>query len=81
MATGTQEVLAVAAAIGPTFNAQMVFSFIEDSEALDGFTSSDDLSDTRHESGKKVVHSWVSGLQSATTEGMVIAVSRFVIDV
>jgi predicted ATPase len=70
---GTQQVLAVAAAIGPVFDARLVYAFIEDHSI--GVEESGGPIEQRISSSKMVTHSWVLGLQNAIVEGMIVAVS------
>jgi predicted ATPase len=71
---GTQQVLVVAAAIGPTFDARLVFAFMEDMDRPSSTDESDDLSEEQPRHGKKMTHAWVLGLQHAIVEGMIVAV-------
>jgi predicted ATPase len=70
---GAQKVLSVAAAIGPSFQAQTISSFMEEMEPTD---FSDDASDDAQVTNStKLTKVWVSGLQIALAEGMVVNVS------
>jgi hypothetical protein len=71
LATGTQQVLIVAAAIGPVFDTRLVSAFMED---MDRSTDdSEGYSDDGAPMSKKT-HAWVSGLQNAVMEGMIVTV-------
>jgi predicted ATPase len=72
---GTQQVLAVAAAIGPVFDARLVYAFIEDADHSNSMEESSGPIEQRVSSSKRVIHSWVLGLQNAIVEGMIVAVS------
>jgi predicted ATPase len=70
LSANTQRFLAVAAAIGQTFDIQIVSAFLENSDHSDSDSSEDGSV------GNKLTHAWVSGLQSAISEGMVTAVGH-----
>jgi hypothetical protein len=69
---GTQQVLAISAVIGPVFDARLVFSFMEDMDRASSTDDSDDVSDEPTPVNRRSSNAWVSGLQNAIMEGMIV---------
>jgi hypothetical protein len=76
LSIGTQQLLAIAAVIGPVFDSRLVFTFMEDADmSLSGTDDSDDTGDETARVGKRSSNAWVSGLQNAIMENMIVTVS------